>query len=39
MYFDNLTLASLLIFVAALGAFIYSCLVRNCITDDDSSHR
>jgi len=31
MYFDNLTLASLVVFVAALGAFIYACVYRNCI--------
>jgi hypothetical protein len=35
MYFDNLTLASLVVFVAALGAFIYSCLYRNCISKSD----
>jgi hypothetical protein len=35
MYFDNLTLASLLVFVAALGAFIYSCLYRNCMNKGD----
>ena len=32
MYFDNLTLASLFIFAAALGAFVYACLFRGCIS-------
>jgi hypothetical protein len=31
MYLDSLTLASLVVFVAALGAFIYACLYRGCI--------
>ena len=35
MYFDNLTLASLLVFIAALGAFIYSCLYRSCMNNSD----
>ncbi len=34
MYFDNLTWVSLIIFVVALGSFIYSCIVRNCLTND-----
>jgi len=34
MYFDNLTLVSLLVFLVAFGAFAYSCLYRNCITDE-----
>lgn len=32
MYFDNLTLVSLLVFLVALGAFVYSCLFRNCVS-------
>jgi hypothetical protein len=32
MYFDNLTLISLLVFLVAFGAFVYSCLFRNCIS-------
>ncbi|MEZ5543216.1 MAG: hypothetical protein R3F42_14440 [Pseudomonadota bacterium] len=32
MYFDNLTLVSLVVFLIAFGAFIYSCLFRNCIS-------
>lgn len=32
MYIDNLTLISLLVFLVAFGAFVYSCLFRNCIT-------
>lgn len=33
MYFDNLTLISLLVFLVAFGAFVYSCLFRNCISN------
>jgi hypothetical protein len=32
MYFDNLTLVSLLVFAGALGVFIYACLYRGCIS-------
>jgi hypothetical protein len=32
MYFDNLTLASLVIFAVAVAAFVYACLYRGCIT-------
>lgn len=32
MYFDNLTLVSLLVFLVAFGAFVYSCLYRNCVS-------
>jgi hypothetical protein len=32
MYFDNLTLVSLLVFLVAFGAFVYSCLFRNCVS-------
>jgi hypothetical protein len=32
MYFDNFTLASLVIFLIAVGAFAYACLYRGCIT-------
>jgi hypothetical protein len=34
MYFDNLTWVSLIIFAVAMGSFIYSCIVRNCLTND-----
>lgn len=37
MYFDNLTLISLLVFLVAFGAFVYSCLFRNCISDTSDS--
>ena len=37
MYLDSLTLASLLVFVVAVGAFIYACLFRNCINRDDDA--
>ena len=37
MYFDNLTLISLLVFLVAFGAFVYSCLFRNCISDSSDS--
>jgi hypothetical protein len=40
MYFDNLTLISLLVFLVAFGAFVYSCVYRNCISNTtDSSWR
>lgn len=35
MYLDSLTLASLAVFIAALGAFIYACLYRGCIQHSD----
>ena len=35
MYFDNLTLVSLVIFVIALGGFIKVCLMNNCMTSND----
>ncbi|MDH3561148.1 MAG: hypothetical protein OEN52_09385 [Gammaproteobacteria bacterium] len=38
MYFDNLTWVSLIIFVVALGGFIYSCIVHNCLTNDHRTH-
>jgi len=39
MYFDNLTLLSLLVFLIAFGAFVYNCVFRNCITDNARSTR
>jgi len=39
MYFDNLTLISLLVFLVAFGAFVYSCVFRNCITNQARSSR
>jgi hypothetical protein len=39
MYFDNLTWVFLIIFVVALGSFIYSCIVRNCLTNDQRAQR
>jgi len=39
MYFDNLTLISLLVFLIAFGAFVYSCVFRNCITNSARSSR
>ncbi len=38
MYFDNLTLASLVVFAAALGIFVYACLYRNCISGKDGQN-
>jgi hypothetical protein len=35
MYLDNLTLASLVVFIAALGAFVYACVYRGCIDKSD----
>jgi len=37
MYFDTLTLISLLVFLGALGAFAYSCLFRNCLSKESQS--
>jgi len=39
MYFDNLTLISLLVFAIALGSFIKICLVNNCMTKNDKSDK
>ena len=33
MYFDNLTLVSLIVFAIALGSFIKVCLIDSCITN------
>ncbi len=33
MYFDNLTLVSLIVFTVALGSFIKVCLMDSCIAD------
>ena len=33
MYFDNLTLVSLIVFGIALGSFIKVCLINSCITN------
>lgn len=33
MYFDNLTLVSLLVFLVAFGAFIYACVYRGCLSN------
>ncbi len=35
MYFDNLTLVSLLVFAIALGSFIKVCLIDSCMTSND----
>ena len=37
MYFDNLTLVSLLVFLVAFGAFVYSCVFRNCLSNGTRS--
>jgi len=33
MYFDNLTLISLVVFAIAFGSFVYACIIRGCLTD------
>ncbi len=33
MYFDNLTIVSVVIFVIAFGSFIYACVIRGCMTE------
>jgi len=39
MYFDNLTLVSLLIFGVAFGSFIYVCIIRGCISKVSDDER
>ena len=31
MYFDSLTVVSLVIFAIAFGSFVYACLIRGCM--------
>lgn len=33
MYFDSLTVVSLIIFAIAFGSFIYACVIRGCMTE------
>ena len=33
MYFDNMTLVSLVVFAVALGSFVKVCLIDSCITN------
>lgn len=35
MYFDSLTLVSLIVFAVALGGFIKVCLINSCMTSND----
>jgi hypothetical protein len=37
VYFDSLTIVSMIIFAIAFGSFIYACIIRGCITDSDVS--
>jgi hypothetical protein len=39
MYFDNLTLVSLLVFAIALGSFIKVCLINSCMTINDKPEK
>ncbi len=39
MYFDNLTLVSLLVFAIALGIFIKVCLLDSCMTSNDKTEK
>ena len=39
MYFDNLTLVSLIVFAVALGSFIKVCLMDSCITNTDQPEK
>ena len=39
MYFDSLTIVSLIIFAVAFGSFVYACVIRGCITDSDATVR
>jgi hypothetical protein len=37
MYFDNLTIVSLLVFAIAFGSFVYACVVRGCMAKSANS--
>jgi hypothetical protein len=39
VYFDSLTIVSMVIFAIAFGSFVYACIIRSCITNDDASAR
>lgn len=39
MYFDSLTIVSMIIFAVAFGSFVYACVIRGCITDSDVTVR
>lgn len=39
MYFDSLTIVSLIIFAVAFGSFVYACIIRSCITDSNITAR
>ena len=39
MYLDKLTLVALVVFVAAVSAFIYACLIRSCLGGKDGDSR
>jgi hypothetical protein len=39
VYFDSLTIVSMIIFAVAFGSFIYACVIRGCITDSNGSVR
>jgi hypothetical protein len=34
MYFDSLTVVSLVIFAIAFGSFVYACVIRGCMPRD-----
>jgi hypothetical protein len=37
MHFDNLTIASLLVFTSAFGSFVYTCVIHMCIAASNRS--
>ena len=39
MYFDRLTIVSMIIFAVAFGSFVYACVIRGCITDSNDPVR
>ena len=39
MYFDSLTIVSMIIFAVAFGSFVYACVIRGCITDSNDRVR
>ena len=39
VYFDSLTIVSMIIFAVAFGSFVYACVIRGCITDSNGDER
>jgi hypothetical protein len=39
VYFDRLTIVSMIIFAVAFGSFVYACVIRGFITDSNDPVR